>query len=113
MIGGGLLGLEAANALKQLGLETHVVEFAPALMAVQLDEQGGAMLRKKITALGVQVHTSKATREIVANGDTLTLNFADGESLTTDMVVFSAGIRPQDALARSGALDWGTRRDHH
>lgn len=52
MIGGGLLGLEAANALKQLGLETHVVEFAPALMAVQLDEQGGAMLRKKITALG-------------------------------------------------------------
>jgi nitrite reductase (NADH) large subunit len=107
VIGGGLLGLEAANALKQLGLETHVVEFAPALMAVQLDEQGGAMLRKKITALGVQVHTSKATREIVANGDTLTLNFADGESLTTDMVVFSAGIRPQDALARSGALDLG------
>ncbi|TCW48239.1 nitrite reductase (NADH) large subunit [Phytobacter diazotrophicus] len=109
VIGGGLLGLEAANTLKQLGLETHVVEFAPALMAVQLDEQGGAMLRKKITALGVQVHTSKATREIVANGDTLTLNFADGESLTTDMVVFSAGIRPQDALARSGALDLGER----
>jgi hypothetical protein len=66
VIGGGLLGLEAANALKQLGLETHVVEFAPNLMAVQLDNDGAAMLRKKIEALGVGVHTSKATTEIAA-----------------------------------------------
>jgi nitrite reductase (NADH) large subunit len=62
VIGGGLLGLEAANALKQLGLETHVVEFAPNLMAVQLDSPGAAMLREKINDLGVGVHTSKATR---------------------------------------------------
>ncbi|MGK9174314.1 nitrite reductase large subunit NirB [Yokenella regensburgei] len=109
VIGGGLLGLEAANALKQLGLDTHVVEFAPALMAVQLDEQGGAMLRQKISALGVKVHTSKSTRDIVTHSGGLTLNFADGESLTTDMVVFSAGIRPQDALARDSGLQTGER----
>ncbi|UDF99046.1 nitrite reductase large subunit NirB [Enterobacter cloacae] len=109
VIGGGLLGLEAANALKQLGLETHVVEFAPNLMAVQLDNDGAAMLRKKIEALGVGVHTSKATTEIAATDDGLVLCFADGEQLDTDMVVFSAGIRPQDALARSSGLAIGER----
>ncbi|EMJ0102326.1 TPA: nitrite reductase small subunit NirD [Enterobacter cloacae] len=109
VIGGGLLGLEAANALKLLGLETHVVEFAPNLMAVQLDNDGAAMLRKKIEALGVGVHTSKATTEIAATDDGLVLRFADGEQLDTDMVVFSAGIRPQDALARSSGLAIGER----
>ncbi|ELW1648280.1 nitrite reductase large subunit NirB [Enterobacter oligotrophicus] len=109
VIGGGLLGLEAANALKQLGLETHVVEFAPNLMAVQLDNDGAAMLRKKIEALGVGVHTSKATTEIATTDDGLVLRFADGEQLETDMVVFSAGIRPQDALARSSGLSTGER----
>lgn len=109
VIGGGLLGLEAANALKQLGLETHVVEFAPNLMAVQLDNDGAAMLRKKIEALGVGVHTSKATTEIAATDAGLVLRFADGEQLDTDMVVFSAGIRPQDALARSSGLAVGER----
>ncbi|KAA3581147.1 nitrite reductase large subunit NirB [Enterobacter cloacae] len=109
VIGGGLLGLEAANALKQLGLETHVVEFAPNLMAVQLDNDGAAMLRKKIEALGVGVHTSKATTEIAATDDGLVLRFADGEQLDTDMVVFSAGIRPQDALAPSSGLAIGER----
>ncbi|WP_437890330.1 nitrite reductase large subunit NirB [Phytobacter sp. V91] len=109
VIGGGLLGLEAANALKQLGLETHVLEFAPSLMAVQLDEQGGKMLRQKINALGVQVHTSKSTRDIVTSAESLILHFADGESLETDMVVFSAGIRPQDMLARGSGLQTGER----
>ncbi len=109
VIGGGLLGLEAANALKQLGLETHVVEFAPNLMAVQLDSDGAAMLRKKIEALGVGVHTSKSTTEIATADDGLVLRFADGEQLETDMVVFSAGIRPQDALARSSGLAVGER----
>ncbi len=109
VIGGGLLGLEAANALKQLGLETQVVEFAPNLMAVQLDNGGAAMLREKIVALGVGVHTSKATTAIVREADGLRLNFADGGALRTDMVVFSAGIRPQDALARGCALQVGER----
>ncbi len=109
VIGGGLLGLEAANALKQLGLETHVVEFAPNLMAVQLDNEGAAMLRRKIEALGVGVHTNKATTEIAATGAGMVLRFADGGELATDMVVFSAGIRPQDALAREGGLAIGER----
>ncbi|QFH71824.1 nitrite reductase small subunit NirD [Enterobacter sp. E76] len=109
VIGGGLLGLEAANALKQLGLETHVVEFAPRLMAVQLDSSGAAMLREKISALGVSVHTSKSTREIRATETGLALHFADEQSLETDLVVFSAGIRPQDALARQAGLELGER----
>ncbi|WMY72432.1 nitrite reductase large subunit NirB [Buttiauxella selenatireducens] len=109
VIGGGLLGLEAANALKQLGLETHVVEFAPNLMAVQLDNAGAAMLREKISDIGVQVHTSKSTTAITEVENGLQLNFSDGETLSTDLIVFSAGIRPQDELAKSGNLAVGER----
>jgi nitrite reductase (NADH) large subunit len=110
VVGGGLLGLEAANALRQLGLETHVVEFAPRLMPVQLDEGGGAMLKRKIEALGVRVHTGKNTQRIVA-GETHRhrMEFADGESLETDLILFSAGIRPRDQLARDGGLAVGPR----
>ena len=112
VVGGGLLGLECANAVKNLGLETHVVEFAPGLMGVQLDNGGSAMLRRKIEALGVQVHTSKATQVIEENsdGDTrLVMQFADGGLLATDMIVFSAGIRPYDQLARDCGLTVGER----
>ena len=110
VIGGGLLGLEAANALKQLGLETHVVEFAPRLMAVQLDDGGAQMLRGKISALGVQVHTSKQTEAIETQADgSLQLRFADGSVLATDLLMFSAGIRPRDALARAAGIDLGER----
>lgn len=110
VIGGGLLGLEAANALQLLGLETHVVEFAPRLMAVQLDDGGGQLLQQKIAALGVQVHTGKATSAIVAGERCrYQLTFTDGTTLDTDMVVFSAGIRPQDALAKAHQLDIGER----
>ncbi|EAS43256.1 nitrite reductase large subunit [Photobacterium profundum] len=110
VIGGGLLGLEAANALKNLGVETHVVEFAPRLMAVQLDDGGARLLQRKIEQLDVQVHTEKATTEIVA-GETCRyrMNFADGSFLETDMIVFSAGIRPQDELARQYGLEVGER----
>lgn len=110
VVGGGLLGLEAANALKNLGLQTHVVEFAPRLMAVQLDEGGGQLLRRKIEALGVSVHTEKNTKEIVA-GETCRyrMNFADGSFLETDLILFSAGIRPQDELARQCGLAVGER----
>ncbi|VTN09761.1 Nitric oxide reductase FlRd-NAD(+) reductase [Raoultella terrigena] len=86
-----------------------MVEFAPNLMAVQLDGPGAAMLREKISDIGVGVHTSKATQQIVREANGLALNFADGGSLSTDMVVFSAGIRPQDALARSSGLAVGER----
>ncbi|MFP5439933.1 MAG: nitrite reductase large subunit NirB [Gammaproteobacteria bacterium] len=110
VIGGGLLGLEAAKALRDLGLETHVVEFAPRLMAVQIDDGGGTMLRRKIEALGVLVHTGRNTQAIVdGEGARHRLQFADGTVLDCDMLVFSAGIRPQDALARSAGLEIGPR----
>ncbi len=119
VIGGGLLGLEAARALRDLGLETHVVELAPRLMALQVDEGGGAMLRRKIEALGVRVHTGKATSLIGdrPSGQEATglprcrhaMTFADGGVLEADLIVFSAGIRPRDELARQGRLSVGPR----
>ncbi|RZS53374.1 nitrite reductase large subunit NirB [Sphaerotilus mobilis] len=110
VIGGGLLGLECGKALLDMGLTTHVVEFAPRLMAVQVDEGGGRMLRHKIEALGVQVHTQKNTQRIV-DGEAAThrMEFADGSVLEADMIVFSAGIRPRDELARAAGLDIGPR----
>nr|WP_298167886.1 nitrite reductase large subunit NirB [uncultured Pseudomonas sp.] len=110
VVGGGLLGLEAANALKSLGLEAHVVEFAPRLMPVQLDAEGGAALKARIETLGVGVHLSRATQEIVAGEEyAYRMNFNDGEFLETDLIVFSAGIRPQDALGRSAGLEIAAR----
>jgi len=110
VVGGGLLGLECAKALRDLGLETHVVEFAPRLMAVQVDDGGGKVLRGKIEALGVHVHTGRNTVEITDGaGARHRMVFADGTWLETDMIVFSAGIRPQDALARQSALALGPR----
>ncbi|WP_341939055.1 nitrite reductase large subunit NirB [Marinimicrobium sp. C2-29] len=110
VIGGGLLGLEAANALKNLGLKTHVLEFSSGLMARQLDEGGGQLLTKKIVDLGVSVHTGKNTKEIVEGDECrYRMNFADGEELETDMVIFSAGIRPRDELAKQAGLDMGER----
>jgi nitrite reductase (NADH) large subunit len=110
VVGGGLLGLEAAKALKDLGLETHVVEFASRLMAVQLDDSAGRLLKKKIESLGAVVHLSRSTKEITEGTvRRQRLLFADGTSLDTDIVVFSAGIRPRDELARAAGLAVGER----
>jgi nitrite reductase (NADH) large subunit len=110
VVGGGLLGLEAANALKEAGLNTHVVEFAPQLMAVQLDPAGGEVLRNKINELGVTVHTDKATQVIEKGKNSrYRMCFADGSFLETDMILFSAGIRPSDSLARSFDIEIGER----
>jgi nitrite reductase (NADH) large subunit len=111
VIGGGLLGLEAANALTNLGLETHVVEFADRLMPLQVDEGGGAALRRRIEALDVRVHTAMRTTELAANidGAVTTIRFDGADDLDVDLVVFSAGIRPQDALARKCDLAVGER----
>ena len=110
VVGGGLLGLEAAKALKDLGLETHVVEFAPRLMAVQLDEAGGAMLRHKIENLSVKVHTGKATNQIIAGENCVNkMCFSDDQELETDIILFSAGIRPRDELAKECGLEMGQR----
>jgi nitrite reductase (NADH) large subunit len=110
VVGGGLLGLEAANALRCLGLETHVVELAPRLMAVQLDDPGGALLREKVERLGVRVHTSAQTAEVVVeDGRAAGLRMKDGTVLPAGLVVFSAGIRPRDELARACQLELGPR----
>ena len=110
VIGGGLLGLEAAKALRDLNLDTHVVEFAPRLMAVQIDDLGGRVLRSKIEDLGVKVHTQKATSSI-EDGDSTqhVMKFGDGSVLETDIILFSAGIRPRDELARQSGLLIGER----
>ncbi|MFT2720525.1 nitrite reductase large subunit NirB [Deinococcus sp. A31D244] len=111
VIGGGLLGLEAAGALRTLGLDTHVVEFAPHLMPAQLDAEGGATLRRTIEGMGIGVHTGKSTETITSSeqGRVTGLNFTDGARLETDLLVFSAGIRPRDDLARQTGLTVGER----
>jgi nitrite reductase (NADH) large subunit len=110
VIGGGLLGLEAANALAQLGLETHVVEMAPRLMAVQVDDAGGATLVRHIEQLGLHVHTGAATSEVLeADGRVAGLRLRDADPIPAEIVVFSAGIRPRDALARAAGLDLAER----
>ncbi|MEV6009580.1 nitrite reductase large subunit NirB [Streptomyces sp. NPDC051976] len=111
VVGGGLLGLEAAGALKGLGLDTHVVEFAPRLMPVQVDEGGGDALRRTVENLGVTVHTGVGTQEITtgADGRVNAMSLSDGSALNTDLVVFSAGVRPRDDLARACGLPVGER----
>ncbi len=110
VVGGGLLGLEAAKALKDLELETHVIEFAPRLMPVQLDEGGAGLLKRKIENLGVMVNTKKGTTKISDGENHLhKMHFDDEEDLETDLIVFSAGIRPRDDLARAINLEIGIR----
>jgi nitrite reductase (NADH) large subunit len=111
VVGGGLLGLEAANALRSLGLDTHVVEFAPRLMPVQVDDGGGAALRHRIEDLGVEVHTGCQTTEVAVGerGQVVAMQFAEGAPLEVDLVVFSAGIRPRDDLARGCGLEIAER----
>ena len=110
VIGGGLLGLEAANALAQLGLKTHVVEMAPRLMAVQVDDGGGATLSRHIERLGLTIHTGAMTQEVLGEDGRVTgLALKDEEPVDAQVVVFSAGIRPRDALARAAGLDVAER----
>jgi len=109
VIGGGLLGLEAAKAVLDLGLETHVVEFAPRLMPRQLDDAGAAVLADKIRQLGVQVHLNRNTAQVLGDQTVSGLQFKDGERLDVDMVVISAGIRPRDELAVESGLRVGDR----
>ncbi|RJL27243.1 nitrite reductase large subunit NirB [Bailinhaonella thermotolerans] len=105
VVGGGLLGLEAADALRSLGLETHIVEVAPWLMPRQVDEGGGAVLRRHVEGLGLTVHTGVPLAAVEPGRVTL----ADGTAIDAGVVVFSAGVRPRDELARAAGLDVGER----
>ncbi|GAA3541052.1 nitrite reductase large subunit NirB [Amycolatopsis ultiminotia] len=109
VIGGGLLGLEAAKALRDMGLSPHVVEMAPRLMPLQVDEGGGGLLRRLITNLDVTVHTGTSTDALVPDGERLLARLGNGTELDVDLVVFSAGVRPRDDLARSSGLSVGER----
>ncbi len=110
VIGGGLLGLEAAKALRDLGLETHVVEVAPRLMPRQLDDVGAGALRTRIEELGVNTHLGRNLREVrQAESSAYTLRFAEGPELRADVLVISAGIRPRDELARACGIECGER----
>ncbi|MGI8816144.1 MAG: nitrite reductase large subunit NirB [Pseudonocardia sp.] len=111
VVGGGLLGLEAARALRLLGLSPQVVEIAPRLMPVQVDEGGGALLRKLVEDLDVAVRCGVSVQGIAPGprGRGLVASLSDGLELDADLVVFSAGIRPSDALARQIGLPTGER----
>jgi len=109
VIGGGLLGLEAAKALKDLGVETHVIEFAPRLMPRQLDESGAELLKNKIEDLGIKVHLNTASKAIEGEKSVEKIVFENGTSIDLDIIVVSAGIRPRDELAREAGLTTGNR----
>lgn len=109
VIGGGLLGLEAAKAAKDMGLETHVVEMASRLMPRQLDNAGSALLKKQIESSGVRVHLDRRTTGVTGSGVVTGLRFADGERLPVDMIIVSAGIRPRDQVAGAAGLQLFSR----
>ncbi|GAA2134716.1 nitrite reductase large subunit NirB [Glycomyces algeriensis] len=110
VIGGGLLGLEAANALKLLGLETQIVEFAPWLMARQLDEAGGGILKQHIVKLGIGVDCGTGGTKIEAVDGRLRMETnREGVAYDTDLIIFAAGVRPRDQLARDCGIEVGER----
>src|SRR3546814_876439 len=90
VMGGGLLGLEAAKAMLDMGLRTSVVEFAPRLMPRQLDEAGAALLRQRLEALSIDIYTGKNTVELLGNARLSGLKFSDDSVLETGMLVISA-----------------------
>ncbi|MFJ9791085.1 FAD-dependent oxidoreductase [Streptomyces globosus] len=111
VIGGGLLGLEAANALRLLGMEPHVVELAPRLMPMQVDAAGGGVLGRRVEDRGLRVHCGVATASVEAgpDGRARAVALADGTELEAAVVVFSAGVRPRDELAGPAGLERGER----
>ncbi|MEV8439841.1 nitrite reductase large subunit NirB [Actinosynnema sp. NPDC051121] len=109
VLGGGLLGLEAANALRGMGISPHVVELGPRLMPLQVDEGGGGLLKRLVEKLDLTVHTGTSATSIEQDRGRLLAKLSNGLELDLDVVVFSAGIRPRDELARSFGLTVGER----
>ena len=104
LIGGGLLGLEAGNGLRQMGLKVLVVEFFPRLLPRQLDAAGAAILQRQMEDMGFTFRLGAKTREIAAGPDGLTVNLESGEQLKGDLVLISAGVRPDLSLAQALGL---------
>jgi len=106
VIGGGLLGLEAANGLKARGMDVTVVHLMPWLMERQLDRTAAGMLQKSLEDKGLRFLLQRKTSELVAgeSGRVAAVRFSDGESIAADLVVMAAGIRPNASLAESAGL---------
>ena len=109
VLGGGLLGLEAAKAVMDMGLEPHVVEFAPKLMPRQLDSRSSNVLQVKLESLGINIHLSKATNQILGDDAITGMEFGEDDKLEVKMLVISAGIRPRDELGKTCNLEMGVR----
>ncbi|MGB7393948.1 MAG: nitrite reductase large subunit NirB [Pricia sp.] len=109
ILGGGLLGLEAGKAVMDMGLEPHVVEYAPKLMPRQLDSRSSNVLQLTLESMGINIHSGKATNRILGNGAITGMDFGENDSLEVDMLVVSAGIRPRDELAKTCDLEVGVR----
>ena len=110
VIGGGLLGLEAAKAMMDLGIvNTQIIEFAPRLMPRQIDSAGSMILQNKLESLGLKIHTNKNTNEILGDDCITGMQFADDTTMQVDMLVISAGIKPRDELAKLSRLETGIR----
>lgn len=109
ILGGGLLGLEAGKAVMDMGLEPHVVEFAPKLMPRQLDSRSSNVLQLTLESIGIAIHTGKATNSIMGNGAITGMDFGEDDKLDVDMLVISAGIRPRDELGKTCNLEMGVR----
>lgn len=109
VLGGGLLGLEAGKAVMDMGLEPHIVEFAPKLMPRQLDARSSQVLQLKLESIGLNIHLSKATNQILGNGAITGMEFGEDDVLDVEMLVVSAGIRPRDELGKTSGLEMGVR----
>lgn len=112
VIGGGLLGLEAAQVLQHLGLEVEIFEMAPGLMPRQLDAQGADRLRDWVEETGANVHLVRRTKEIArTDNDQLKLSFHNAAASDVDILIVATGIRPNDQLAKPAGLETGSRGD--
>ncbi|GGZ92570.1 nitrite reductase large subunit NirB [Algibacter mikhailovii] len=109
VLGGGLLGLEAGKAVMDMGLEPHIVEFAPKLMPRQLDSRSSQVLKLKLESIGLNIHLSKATNQVLGDGAITGMEFGEDDFLDVDMLIVSAGIRPRDELGRACGLEVGVR----
>ncbi|WP_372745130.1 nitrite reductase large subunit NirB [Lutibacter sp.] len=109
VLGGGLLGLEAAKAVMDMGLEPHVVEFATKLMPRQLDTRGSNVLKNKLETMGISIHLSKATNKILGDDAITGMEFGEYDKIDVEMLVVSAGIKPRDELAKTCDLAMGVR----
>jgi len=104
VIGGGLLGLEAARGLQRFGAEVHVVHLGSSLMDQQLDLQGGQILQQTLAEFGVHAHLKKNTQRVLGEREITGLEFTDETTLECDLVVVAAGIRANSELARRAGL---------